>query len=440
MQKRRIKFSSVVIVTAVLISTVFLSCCIRNIESGRLSFAEDTVMYYARQKTQIYHGEYDESSDSTFIVYSAGIKNGLSACSPYIISYDHSSSAWSAPVKIADAPVEPDSHYYPQLVTDDQGYLHVFHSFHNNHDILYAKSQIPGDISSWDISYLENTETSTYGAAFSAANGDIYLLFRCRDGSNPDYEPEYFMKSTDTGLYWSKQILIDPAPVTDHWGTIYTKSVHYEETPQEGLHIVFAVHQYHNSYFNEHYYIFFNFEDDNIYSADGNNLGPALESAEFSECLLFEYDESKPFFNTRTAVALDADHSPVVFFNKEVGGDQHLLYAKWDSAGAEWDISDTGLPYVYPFEAERNAASDFYVYAVKGNSSINRYRILGGEYVFVDYIDTLPDRSNRRFSHLGFIKNYHDDLKGMYMEGLPSDWDEPNPGGRLIHFDSGLSQ
>ena len=106
--------------------------------------AEKTTNEYSFQKTQFNTGVFDEVSNITFIVYSSGTHWRHSAISPHIRYYNHSLETWSAEKEIAVSPVEPDSHNYPSLIMDKEGFLHVFHTFHNNYEILYAKSNAPG--------------------------------------------------------------------------------------------------------------------------------------------------------------------------------------------------------------------------------------------------------------------------------------------------------
>ena len=148
---------------------------------------------YGRTK-KIPQGIYDPSLNKTYIVYSGGIvsrappipppPNDLpnptefSATDPHIVAFDHNSKTWEGPVRIAKLNKKSDAHNYPQIVIDEGGYLHVFHSFHVDGNIFYARSKKPGDITDWEHSIIPGTNKSTYVAAFTDNQGEIYLFYR----------------------------------------------------------------------------------------------------------------------------------------------------------------------------------------------------------------------------------------------------------------------
>lgn len=399
-------------------------------------FANYTVNGYARQKTQINSGIYCEVAQKTFIVYSSGKNGAYSACAPYIISYDHVQNTWSSEVKIIDSPVEPDAHNYPQIIVDNDGFLHVFHSFHNNHPVAHAISTSPYDISNWTITYLPNSTMVTYGAAFKAINGDIYYMARNRLNFTPDYEPEYYWKSTDNGKTFNISMLINPYPYDDEWGTIYTKAVKYSNAP-EGLLITFGVHRYHNHYFDDHYYVLFDFNSNELFSASGVNLGTSMNRSVFEEhCRIFEYGYDVPFFNTRMVVNLDQDGHPVVFYNYMIEEGKNILTrAKWDNVSQNWIITDyNDLQEIYPQELKVNGTNGLELYAISGKKELCILYFSESNYTGKSSIVLLEKPQDMSFANLNFIDNAHPDIEGTFIGRKYSVWSKPRRWGQYCTF------
>ncbi|MBD3362530.1 hypothetical protein GF362_02315 [Candidatus Dojkabacteria bacterium] len=407
--------------------------------------AENIVETYARQKTQIYSGIYDTDSNRTFVVFSNDQKEGLSSCSPYIMYYDHNLENWSEPHKILDSPVQPDSHNYPQILKDSMGRLHVLYSMHANHKVIQATSSSTTDITNWEINEINGTNEATYGAAYKAKNGDLYYLFRKTKGNgviNPPlsnwYEPEYYLKSTDNGETWTSHKLIDPGKSEDVWNTVYTKAIHYESDP-EGLHITFGIHQNHNDYFNKHYYIFFNFEDNNIYSASKHNLGSTITRSEFEQhCEIFGYENKLEFGkeggNTRMAVDI-YNNKPVIAFTRfkqinTVGNMPYTPYleiASWD--GSKWEIDNyhhLGLFQPYEIIIEDGIKQ---IYGRNNQyQTITKYSISNSNISETEIYTS----SNLTVGQLNFIGNFTTDIIGTFIEGNYTHWSSPKPTGNLI--------
>lgn len=399
------------------------------------SFANSTLNGYARQKTQLYSGVYSDVVDKTFIVYSAGKTGAYSECAPYIIAYDHSKAQWDPAVKLLASPVPPDAHYYPQLVIDQEGYLHVFHSFHANHAVMHAISQFPYSISAWNISYLNNSSRSTYGAAYTSQSGDIYFLSRDRLEYTPDYEPEVYWKSTDNGLTFQKSMLINPFPYNDSWGTIYTKSVKYCPDP-EGLLITFGLHKEHNAYFDDHYYVFFDFDTNHLYSAAGVDLGTSVNRSEFeASCRIFAYGYDVPFFNTRMATIL-YHGQPLTYYNYETSnGTDLLVQAQWNPATTDWNLTFLpSLTDITPYEIRINATGGIELYALWHACEIKILFFDDSGYCGEKQIVWRDNPDNMGFGTLNFIKNAHPDMQGTFIISEYSNWREPRYWGQYCTF------
>jgi len=406
-----------------------------------LPIAECTVNYHARQKTQLSSGAYDEASNTTFVAYPSGIADGLSACSPHIRAYDHATQTWGDEHIIAASPVEPDSHNYPQLLIADDGHLHVFHTMHGDHDVIYARSTAPRDASSWQTRPLEGTSKATYGAAFQSASGDMFLMYRNRDnrGSEDDYEPEYLLESSDGMATFTTRKVIDPNPShpadAGGWGTIYTKAVNYVEGPVEGVQITFGVHKNHNIYLNAHYYAFLRLSDRHLLGPDGTDYGTELTPDEYADCLLFDHGGAQDFYNVRMAAGFDADGQPFVFHNQRVSGEQRLLVRRWDAGTGAWTSTDTGMRTVYPYEASVAADGSVVLYATQSRHQLLRYVFEGEAVTDTRVIAERPAGSDHKLEHLTFIQNAREsELMGTFFRGPVSDWDSPSSWGTLFGF------
>lgn len=244
----------------------YFSGSIRNISFYRTNFAIEEQNVYARS-TDTPLGFYDNVSNKTYIVYGGGQYDGktpvdylqleregrlpwltkpidykISATDPYILAYDHNARRWEGPVRLGSMGDSKDSHNFPQVVMDKNGYIHVFYSLHSGNDIYQFISERPRDISKWRLKIIPNTPHS-YVVPFVDNEGEMYLFFRSypnyqcdldkdgvwgereddnwisRCGDDPEqarrwclfYEPQVYIKSTDNGQTWSpRKVLIDP--------------------------------------------------------------------------------------------------------------------------------------------------------------------------------------------------------------------------------------
>jgi hypothetical protein len=239
---------------------------------------------------------------------------------------------------------------------------------------------------------IANTERNTYVQTFNTTNNEIYAFYRRTDWFEPltptpgpgaptltpcapdprfrpscyQYEPEYFVMSSDAGRSWSiNHLLIEPAitagptptpgdtpalpptPSTtptpailgnNGWNTIYTKAMHYEpaiegERP-EGVSIIFGRNRFHSWELEKHNYVFLamasgnGYEKNHLYSATGDgvtDLGFDTSPNEYDDpsvcpyCQVFKEDLVVPSYYPRTAILTTENNGDLtvhVFFNK----------------------------------------------------------------------------------------------------------------------------
>ncbi len=411
--------------------------------------AGETVNGYARMDNGMNVGSYDPISNKTYVVYSGGIRNGQSACSPYIVYYDHETKIWSQPVEIVKAPVFPDAHNYPQILIDDLGYLHVFHSSHANHRIIHAISKRPRDIfAGWSIKTVPNTEKGTYVAAYEAQNGNFYLFYRSTEGNgdlNPPlsnwYEPQYVAKSADRGNTWSTRMIIDPERRGDVWNTIYVKSYHYEEK-EEGVHILFGLHKEHNDFTNKHYYIFYSFEDDLVYKAGGRKLGRRVTRSTFdrisNDCLVFDYDRAIPatdWGNIRVGMDVDNDGNPIIAYNRFGGGghlDYNLEIARWKSGSGWSNEKISNMKRMKPYMVEFKNENDIDVYAVYDAKTFSRLNYSSGQW---KNEKSFYKSNGEYISHINPIESNNPEIKGIFLDAVTyTSFKKPEPVGKIYSF------
>lgn len=113
---------------------------------------------------------------------------------------------WSDPVRVGGGR-RYDAHYYPNMVIDAKGYLHVFYGSHGD-PLHYRRSSRPRDISEWEPEQFP-VRTATYPRPFVLTTGEILVFFRAQEGGS-----RYgYIHSADNGKTWSsfKTLIFGPA-------------------------------------------------------------------------------------------------------------------------------------------------------------------------------------------------------------------------------------
>jgi hypothetical protein len=135
----------------------------------------------------------------------------------YFKRYNHGTCAWSADIDVGDIGTDFDNHYYPYLLLDSNGSLHVFYGCHDT-PCKYRKSTNAGD--TWSAEVViggadggGNVNKFTYPRPIQASNGDIYLFGR----GVADREHWGYYKSVDHGATWPDAV--------DEWHTVIDYSI-----------------------------------------------------------------------------------------------------------------------------------------------------------------------------------------------------------------------
>lgn len=428
--------------------------------SGLKKFAygvnDSVVGLYAR--IPVDSGIYDQASNKTFIVYSGGLSNVLgktnySDTSPYIIAYNHSNNQWSEPKMVYDVTRDPDAHFYPQIVIDNAGYLHVFHSFHNSdQNIVHAVSTQPRDISGWKNSEISNTKKNTYVIAYKSQTGKLFLLYRYTLDSpgSPFNIQERISVSEDNGQNWSQQSIIDiqnngTSSDQEYFGINTAK--HFNK-PFDSVHFTFFTSRQASAGggWISQYYAVLNLSNNHVYcakpSSNGSiwtDYGETLYRSDYEKnCKLFEM----PYFvntsgNSRMAIGLDSSGFPHVFstYFADANGQNRQL-ARIDWTGSYWSspqiISQLG-DYVQPYKLVFNSPSNIYLYAIKDWESVYKYHYNGTSWdATTIYTDSQPTIGG--LDQILEITNGRPEVNSIFNDGQFSDWSQPNPFGKNFSY------
>jgi len=410
-------------------------------------FASNTVDITVGMKTQYRNGVYDGISNTTYIVYPSGIYGQYSACNPYIRAYNHKTHTWSNEVLIDNSfEWQHDNHNYPQILIDRNGYIHVF-SFGHGTPIVHATSVNPRDISSWKKEILRPNDklSATYPAAYKAKNGDFYVFFR--QGLAVWHEPETVLKSMDNGKTWTIQRIIDPFYNADGWNTIYVKGLYYSPDP-EGIHITFGIHKDHNTYFNKHYYVFYSFSNNHIYSVSGVDFGTTIDRNEIEncpECLILDYGHDMLFDLYATqpiAISLDKSGSPQIYYTYLTGQNRGILHIKkWNKDTKSWQ--DTAYPELGDIVGVNNTeydaakdTTDLYIRVWEGTTSAPTYL-----YRFDGSVLTRVRLFFNTTNKIHFNSDYHPEIKYVFGNDSYHGWNTPLAiGSRIAAGERDLSQ
>src|SRR3990172_4085149 len=131
----------------------------------------------------------------TYVVYQGSEDGGAHTPDPYATYYDHATSMWATPVKIANGPLTDDDHGAPSILIDASGYIHVFYGAHPK-PVRYSRSTNSEDISSW-TTHAPLYDLLTYTKPILVGS-TIYLVVRESNAGDTASWQDY-ITSTDGG-------------------------------------------------------------------------------------------------------------------------------------------------------------------------------------------------------------------------------------------------
>ena len=269
----------------------------------------------------------------------------------YIIESSDGGETWSAPVKIDNAGHYFDTHYFPTLVVDKLGYIHVAYGAHSGY-FKYTRSTNAADISSWWSPDTITGFAGTYPVGIlvptkGGTNGRVYWFWR-----NANEHKNSFIYSDNGGTTWSSvhDFIID----TDASAyRVYCYGYRYDLNA-ERLHVAYT-HNHTGDVEKGIWYISCDLDDVDSLSGDygfniwhwadgdvaGYSTGASGSAVDYNTGKAISLSEDHMARIFVECLELDASGDPIVFWEqdtlpKEPTNETRLVCATWN--GSSWDI------------------------------------------------------------------------------------------------------
>ena len=260
----------------------------------------------------------------------------------YASYYNHVTRRWASPVKIADALVK-DDHGCPNVMVDNNGYIHVFHACgYDNYALKHYKSNMPLNIQSWTAQ--TNIEGATYDIVWSypkaVREGDaVWLIYSYSTSSEGTVVRRvYFKKSTDNGANWgASQLIIENGTAGDTGYGVYPGHV---EKHGSKIHMTWIyVSNEDATYPTRHvYYAYLNTNDSHMYDINNTDLGTSITYSEAnSNCKIVDSGTDGVGLH---ALHVDSDGYPWIMYLKGSG----ITTKSWTYYHTRWDGSAWTTP------------------------------------------------------------------------------------------------
>ncbi|WP_297069379.1 BNR-4 repeat-containing protein [uncultured Duncaniella sp.] len=314
-------------------------------------------------------GYYDDKADKTFVCWMSAHSH------PAVKAFDHASGKWGDTKIVAESPFA-DKHNYPAILRGKDEHIYMFYGCHNS-TLKMAVSPEPNSIEGkWTDTYIPQAERASYPAPVLTDDGVFYVFYRDTRKNNgyADDRPYQFVKSTDNGKTWTRQMLIDPYPrVTDSMMEVYNGQVSYQ--PGDGkhagrIHIAWTIcgekagKHAHATYGRNVYYAYLDLSDDHVYNVEGRDLGTTIDNIEADKyCLALEtpIPERGHQAGLQVSVHFRDNGAPLIHYNypSEHGG----RLATW--TGDEWHHTSFGA-VGEPRGIEKLGPETFRIYSTMG--------------------------------------------------------------------------
>lgn len=131
----------------------------------------------------------------------------------YVVSYDALTDQWGTPYEVDDAKTSFDTHHFPEIYADRDGYLYLFYGCHGS-PMYWAISQYSNQSGSlsgdggWTLKGTIGTEL-TYPFAFSSSNGWVYVVAREGTPTNLGRKIKLYVLKSRTGNWIGATIIED---------------------------------------------------------------------------------------------------------------------------------------------------------------------------------------------------------------------------------------
>ena len=293
-------------------------------------------------------GFYDKSANKTFITWMGANSTAI------VKAFDHKKSSWSND-KIVGTSAFVDKHNYPGMLKGRDQRLYIFYGCHNS-TMRMTVSPNPLSIEgTWQDQFIPIAEKASYPAPVVTAEGNFYVFYRETRQTNrySDDRPYQFIKSTDNGKTWTRQMAIDPFPrVTDNMCEVYNGKVTYQPAMNGNkakIHLAWTIageklgKHAHATYGRNVYYAYLDPTNDHLYNINGKDLGKTIDANELDEsCLVLDtgIPEKGHLAGLQVSVHYRDNGFPLIYFDNQIGGGPGS--ATWD--GIKWIFSSIESP------------------------------------------------------------------------------------------------
>ena len=360
---------------------LFISLFFAGICFGQETFTVEKISAQANIRSDqrpIPIGFYDKSVNKTFVTWMGANSQAI------VKELDHSTNTWSAD-KVVGHPTFVDKHNYPGMLKGADNRLYIFYGCHNS-TMRMTVSPRPLSIDGvWEDKFIDVSERASYPAPVITSNGTIYVFYRDtrEDSGHADDRPYQFVKSTDNGNTWTRQMVIDPHPrTTDNMCEVYNGKVTYQPAMNgqpAKIHLAWTIageklgRHAHATYGRNVYYAWLNPANDHMYNINGKDLGPTIEKEELdSFCLVLDtgIPPTGHLAGLQVSVHYRDNGYPLIYFDNQPAGGPGS--ATWN--GSAWVFSQIGehnsddRELRDPRELEKTGPEAFRVYKPAGNS------------------------------------------------------------------------
>src|SRR5688572_4865629 len=291
-------------------------------------------------------GFYDQKANKTFVTW-MGIKSQA-----IVKEYDHSKKVWSED-KIAGTPTFIDKHNYPGMLRGKDGRIYIFYGCHNSTMRMTVSPNAGSLEGEWKDQFIDSAERASYPAPVITDDGTFYVFYRDtrKNNGHADDRPYQYVKSTDGGKTWKRQMAIDPYPrSTDNMCEVYNGKVTYQPARNgqpAKIHLAWTIageklgKHAHATYGRNVYYAWLNPANDHLYNIKGFDLGTTIDKNELDQyCLVLDtgIPETGHLAGLQVSVHYRDNGSPLIYFdNQTMGGPGS---ATW--TGTKWEFSQIG--------------------------------------------------------------------------------------------------
>jgi BNR repeat-containing family member len=361
-------------------------------------------------------GFHDPGVKKTFISWMGVGSNAI------VKELDHATGMWSAD-KIVGRATFDDKHNYPAMIRGADDRLYLFYGCHNT-PLRMARSPNPLSIEgTWSDGNVAAAPGASYPAPVVARDGTIYVFHRWTRQSNghTDDRPYAFVKSTNNGGAWTKQMIVDPYPRSDNLTEIYNGKVTYQPdgpATKAKIHIAWTLAgggpgtHAHATYGRNVYYAYLDPTNDHMFDVTGRDLGTTIDNTEAEMyCKPLDTGCSNCGHQASLQVSVHAldDGTPLILFGHLTNG---LSSLRW--SGSAWVSRVVTSEKGEPRELSKFGPRSFKAFRTAGNGCQVFRTTDGGDSWTPETTIMAPHPVGR--CHV--VDNHHPDAK-VFMEENP---------------------